>query len=118
MKAILDPIGTEVEWSNDSAVTEIVNTHSGLRIVLAAPVEVDRYVEIHFPHVHAFQVMDEGDMLEYWMPPLPERFIAYKVISGGWRERVDGHLLNVTSALDHMQEWLIVSADLCITCLC
>jgi len=37
------------------------------------------------------------------------------VTSGGWRERTAGHYLHVTSALASVQEWLIVSDDLCVS---
>jgi hypothetical protein len=98
-----------------SDITEVTSTHSGLRIVLAAPEGVDRYLEIHFPFVRAFQVMDEGDMLEYWQRPLTTGHALYKVISGGWRERAAGQFLRVTCSLDTMQERLIVSECLCVS---
>jgi hypothetical protein len=115
MKAVLEPIGTQIEWFKGAAVTEIANTDSGLRIVLASPLGIDRYVEVHFPYVRAFQVMDQGDMAGYWGPALPGNHVLYKVDSGGWRERVAGHFLRVTSAMDKMTEWLVVSDDLCVT---
>lgn len=98
-----------------SAVTEVTNTLSGLRVVLAAPAGIDRYVEFHFTNPRAFQAMDEGDMLEYWQSPLPIGYVLYRVTNGGWRERASGHYLSVTSALANVQEWLIVSADLCVS---
>ncbi len=113
MHTSLEPVGSEFEWLGSSAITEVTSTGSGLRIVLAAPVDVDRYVEFHFSDVRAFQAMDEGDMLEYWRAALPGRYALYRVTAGGWCSRVTGHYLNVTSTLDHMHEWLVVSSDVC-----
>jgi hypothetical protein len=115
MQTLLQPVGSEIEWHGGSDVTEIINTNSGLRIVVAGPEGVDRYLEIHFPFVRAFQVMDEGDMLEYWQPPLTTGHVIYKVISGGWRDRSAGQFLHVTNSLDAMHEWLIVSECLCVS---
>jgi len=115
MKTLLEPVGYEIEWHGGSDVTEITNTSSGLRIVVAAPKGIDRYLEIHFPFVRAFQVMDEGDMLEYWQTPLTTGNALYKVASGGWRERAAGQFLHVTASLDAMQEWLVVSEGLCVS---
>ncbi|MCC8627474.1 hypothetical protein [Xanthomonas vesicatoria] len=115
MQTLLKPVGSEIEWQVGSDVTEISNTSSGLRIVLAAQKSIDRYLEIHFPFVRAFQVMDEGDMLEYWQNPLTTGHVLYKVASGGWRERAAGQFLHVTASLTTMQEWLIVSECLCVS---
>ena len=115
MQTLLEPVGPEIEWLGGSDVTEITSSNSGLRIVLAAPEGVDRYLEIHFPFVRAFQAMDEGDMLSYWHSPLTTKHAIYGVKSGGWRDRVSGDYLHVTSALDSMQEWLIVSECLCVS---
>ncbi|MFO3707325.1 hypothetical protein ACI6Q5_20690 [Xanthomonas codiaei] len=84
MQTLLKPVGSEIEWQVGPDVTEISNTSSGLRIVLAAQKSIDRYHEIHFLFVRAFQVMDEGDMLEYWQNPLTTGHVLYKVASGGW----------------------------------
>ncbi|AOY68036.1 hypothetical protein LN565_11245 [Xanthomonas euvesicatoria pv. euvesicatoria] len=117
MQTFLEPVGSEVQWHEGADVSEIISTSSGLRIVVAAPAGVDRHLEIHFPFVRAFQVMDEGDMLEYWESPLTTGHLLYKVISGGWRDRTAGHFLHVTASLDSMQEWLIVSECLCVSVL-
>lgn len=117
MKASLVPIGEEHDWFRVSAVTEITSLPSGFRVVVAAPPEVDRFVEFHFPFVRAFQAMDEGDMLEFWSPPLPGRFLLYRVDAGGWLERVKGDFLQVTATIDAIREWLIVSSDVCVSVL-
>ncbi|MBB5866352.1 hypothetical protein [Xanthomonas sp. 3058] len=115
MQTLLESVGKEIEWYDGSDVSEITNTSSGLRVVLSAPVGIDRYAEVHFSFARAFQVMDEGDMLEYWHAPLKSKHFLYRVVSGGWRDRAAGHYLHVTSALDQMQEWLIVSECLCVS---
>jgi hypothetical protein len=115
MHTSLEPAGPEFEWLSSSSITEVSSTSSGLRIVLAAPVDIDSYVEFHFSDPRAFQAMDEGDMLAYWHLALPGRYALYRVTAGGWRERSVGHYLNVTSALDNLHEWLVVSSDLCIS---
>jgi hypothetical protein len=115
MKTLLQPIGPEIKWHKGSDITEISQSASGLRVVLASPEGEERYVEFHFPFVRAFQVMDEGDMLEFWQNPVAAGHALYKVVSGGWRDRVEGQFLHVTSALDNMIEWLIVSECLCVS---
>ena len=115
MQTYLEPIAPKVDWHGPSFVTEVVCTGSGLRIVAAASQGVGRFVEIHFPFVRAFQVMDEGDMLAFWEAPRSKSHMIYKVISGGWRARVAGQFLHVTAALDNMYEWLIVSDSLCVS---
>ena len=98
-------------------MTEITSLPSGLRIIVAAPDEMGRFVEIHFSYVRAFQAMDEGDMLIFWNPPLPGRFLVYRVESGGWLARVSSHFLQVTAAIGTVQEWLVVSSDVCVSVL-
>lgn len=115
MRTLLEPVGSELEWHRGSDIAEIHSTNSGLRIVVAAPEGVDRYLEIHFVFARAFQVMDEGDMLGYWQTPLTTGHALYKVTSGGWRERAAGQFLHVTASLDAMQEWLVVSECLCVS---
>jgi hypothetical protein len=83
--------------------------------VLAAPADIERYVELYFAGPRAFQVMDEGDMLVYWQPPRQLDHALYRVAAGGWCERTAGHYLNVTASLPNVHEWLVVSSDLCVS---
>ena len=73
MKTELEPVGKKLAWYSGSATTEISNSNSGLRVIIASAVGSDFYTEIHFPYVRAFQVLYDGDMLEYWdkTRPLP-----------------------------------------------
>ena len=109
MQTIQEPIGYVLDWHGGSDVVEMTSRNFGLRSVVAALQGIYRYLEIHFPFVHAFQVMKEGDTLKYWQTPLKSNRTLYKVTAGGWRDRVSGQYPNVTAALDTMHEWLVVS---------
>src|SRR5690348_11703009 len=112
MQTSLEPVGPKYRWLRGSAVTEVTSTLSGLRVVLAAPADIDHHVELDFANPRAFQVMDEGDMLAYWQPPRHLNHALYRVVAGGWCERAAGHYLNVTASLTNIHEWLVVSSDL------
>jgi hypothetical protein len=115
MQTSLEPVGPKYRWLRGSAVTEVTSTLSGLRVVLAGPADIDRYVEFHFANPRAFQVMDEGDMLAYWQASGQLDHALYRVAAGGWCERMADHYLNVTASLTNVHEWLIVSSDLCVS---
>ena len=109
MQTPLEPIGYEFDWHGGSGVVEMTSTSSGLRIVVAELQGIYRYLEIHFPFVHAFQVMKEGDTLKYWQTRLKSNRTLYKVTAGGWCDRVSGQYSNATAVLDIMHQWLGVS---------
>ena len=104
MQTLLEPIGYQLDWHGGSDVVKMTSTNSGLLIVMAALQGIYRYLEIHFPFVRAFQVMDEGDTLKYSKTPLKSNHALYKVTTGGWRDRVTSQYPNVTAALDTMHE--------------
>ena len=109
MQTPLEPIGYEFDWQGGSGVVDMTRTSSGLSIVVAELQGIYRYLDIHFPFVHAFQVMKEGDTLKYWQTPLKSNRTLYKVTAGGWCDRVSGQYSNATAVLDIMHEWLDVS---------
>jgi len=109
------PIGSEISWFPGCDIVEISNSVSGLRVVVAATRDSDRFAEIHFESARAFQVLEEGDLLGYWDPPLTAKYLVYKVEAGGWRERVADHFLQSTAP--SMPEWLIVTECLCVNVL-
>ncbi|MBD9370431.1 hypothetical protein [Xanthomonas sp. XNM01] len=116
MQVAMQPFGPAVDWFHGSAIVEVHHGVSGLRIVAAAPHGVDRYLEVHFAFANAFQVMDEGDMLDYWAPPYrPDGHLVHEVLEGGWRPRVQGRLLSITGAHDGLREWLVSTVDLCVS---
>jgi hypothetical protein len=117
MQTILEPVGNKLTWYSGSATTEIISSNSGLRVVISSAVGTKLNVEIHFPYAKAFQVLDDGDMLEYWDKHRPlKQHVVYRVLSGGWLDRSRGHYFHVTSANEDMYEWLIVSdAGPCVT---
>ena len=114
MQTLLEPIGYESEWHGVSDVAVMTSTSSGLRIVVAALQGICRYLDIHFPSVRAFQVMDEGDTFWYWQTLPKSNRTLYKFTVGGCRDRVSGQYANVTATLDTMHEWLVVSECLCV----
>ena len=117
MKLVLVPIGDPLTWYDGSDTLEIVDSGSGLRVVLAAPRGIDRFAEIHFPFARAFQVLDEGDMLKYWEESGSLGCHAvFQVTSGGWLERASSNYFDITSGLENMREWLIApDVGRCVT---
>lgn len=116
MQTALEPIGTKVDWLGDSEISEILCTHSGLRIVVAALGDVRQYMEIHFLNFFAFQAMEEHDMPNFSQPPDSYGHVLFQVTGDGWRARVKEHYLQVSSSYQG-QEWLIVSGWLCVSVL-
>jgi len=117
MYTTLQAIGSPLSWYDGSATTEITNSLSGLRLIVAAGGDDDRFVEVHFPYAKAFQVLDDSDMLEYWHKERPlGKHILFQVLSGGWVQRTEGHYFQVTSSHQGMREWLLVTdAGPCVT---
>jgi hypothetical protein len=110
MDTVLEPVGEALSWYPGSATIEVANTISGLRVVVAAGGEKDRFLEVHVPFAKAFQVLDDSDMLEYWGPGKPlGTHSVFRVKSGGWVDRVSGNYFHVTSAIPELREWLVVS---------
>jgi hypothetical protein len=116
MQTTLEPVGTKVDWLGDSEISEILYTHSGLRIVVAALGDVRQYTEIYFGSFFAFQAMEEYDMPNFSQPPDSYGHVLFKVMGDGWRKRVKEHYLQVSSSYQG-QEWLIVSGWLCVSVL-
>jgi hypothetical protein len=117
MDTVLKPVGEPLSWYPGSATIEVANTISGLRVVVAAGGEKDRFLEVHVPYARAFQVLDDSDMLEYWGPGQPlGTHSVYRVMAGGWVDRTAGSYFHVTSTIEEMREWLVVSdAGPCVT---
>ena len=117
MDTILEPVGEPLAWYPGSSTVEVINTFSGLRVVVAAGGEQDGFLEVHVPFAKAFQVLDDSDMLEYWSPGRPlGTHSVYRVVSGGWIDRAAGNYFHVTSAIPELREWLVVSdAGPCVT---
>jgi|SRR5690606_5213693 len=109
MKTITEPVGVEIAWFSGSTIAEVSNSDTGLRIVVQAAGRDGPYAEIHFPFVRALQVMDEGDMVGLIDADLSDRHVAFRVLSGGWRDAVSDRYLTISSAVDEFHEWLVVS---------
>ncbi len=118
MNLVTEPASEIVEWFSGSTVVEISHGLSGLRIVIAAPIDDDRFCEIHFPYPRAFQAIPESDMLSYWDQPLGSGRFLYRVSRGGWIERTSDHYFQVISSDINVSEWLVVTdTGLCVTIL-
>jgi hypothetical protein len=116
MKIQTEPFGKEYDWRNYASITELSYALSGLRLVVSAPIDKDDYVEIFFPDVQAFQVLRENDYLEYWKHSgFRSNHLIYKMICGGWRDRVGSNYLQITNAYkDDYSEWLIIGTEDCV----
>jgi len=109
MKLVAEPQGPEIEWFRATEITEINYSLSGLRIVVAAAMDDDRFCEVHFAWPQAFQAIPESDMLSYWREPLGSGRFLYKVSSGGWVQRTEEHYFQVLSVPEPPSEWLVVA---------
>jgi hypothetical protein len=109
MKTLTEPVGTEIDWFDGSTIAEITNSRTGLRIVIQAAGGEGPYAEVHFPFALAFQAMDEGDMVGLIDASLSAKRVAFRVLSGGWKDGVSDRYLMPSSGASEFREWLVVS---------
>ena len=107
---------TTCHWWQQAFISELSYSTNGLRVVVSRNGHPGTFIEFFFDCPRAFQVMDEGDMLEYWGTPL-NGSVLYRVAQGGWVMRTEGHYLQTTNAVmgsgTPYQEWLFVTNELC-----
>lgn len=99
-------------------MTQVSYNTDGLRIVVSSPVGIDEYTEVFFSSPIAFQVMDEGEMYTLWKDSkCSSKHAVYKVISGGWKDRVKNGFLVVSGSDDKIAEYLVVTVGDCVSVL-
>jgi hypothetical protein len=108
MKLLLEPACEAIDWFPGSSMIEVLNTQSGLRVVVASTEELGFFTEFRFGNAHAFQVLHQRDMLSYWDKPIPPDRMLFRVMGGGWLERAAPHYLQEAALLNSC-EWLIVA---------
>ncbi len=118
MSISLEPLGQF--YSNNSEVTEILQTAFGLRIVLRINIEENSeylWSEYFFDGARGFRVLDEGDLLPFWRAESYKTgYALHRVYSGGWleQEKNSGNLTTTSSMEDDVKEWLITSGMNCV----
>jgi hypothetical protein len=109
MQLIAKPFGPEIDWFVATEITDIAYGAGGLKLTIRAARGDDRFAEIAFSRVLAFQAIPESDMLSYWLTPLGSGRFAYSVATGGWMERTGEHYFQVMSVPPTPKEWLVVA---------
>ena len=121
MELKLTSVGDEYFSGTESDVTEILYTHSGLRIIVDtnksqfAPV----FLEIFFRDDNGFRCLDEGDLIAYWESnEFGSGHHVYEILSGGWisGEALSSGILSVGSSINQ-REWLVCTSNRCVTVL-
>lgn len=106
----------------DNDIVEVFATYSGLRIILSTPTEVqdNLFIEVMFSRYCGYRFLDEGDLLDYWeSQAFQSSHHVYEITNGGWlsgEPLLPGRLI-ITKFASHSREWLVVSANGCITVL-
>jgi len=112
------PIFEEIDRQN-SCVVETKFSNLGLYITVEAfpaPKCSSTLIEIFFPHHRGFILVDEGDM-PIWLAQecFRSKYFLYQVTSGGWFSNVVSGTGFLAIAADSCKEWLVVTANECVT---
>lgn len=87
MQFEVEPRGKQYRFDQESDITEIFYTSSGLRIVVVAATSMfsNILLEIYFSNVRGFRFLDEADLIAYWETnAFDSNHHVYKILSGGW----------------------------------
>ena len=112
--------GKEYDRSN-SCVLEVRYSVVGLYIIVEAyPVadETPLHVEYFFSVDRGFRLLDEGDLGLYWKSgAFASNYLLFEVESGGWLTPQESgcNFPQVTSAMPEYREWVIVTANECVS---
>ncbi len=121
MRFEVEPRGKQYRFDQESDVTEIMYTYSGLRIVVVAATSMFSNVllEVYFSNVRGFRFLDEGDLLAYWIDKaFDSNHHVYKILSGGWSngEVIETGILDVSKGFE-VEEWFVVTTNGCLSIL-
>jgi hypothetical protein len=119
MKFEVRPIGKKYRFDQESDITDVIYTRTGLRVTVIAATSMftNIYLEFHFDWVAGFRMLDELDLLGYWESgAFRDGHHLYEIISGGWATgevRQEG----VIRDEQDYREWFIVTTNQCMNVL-
>ncbi|HXG85400.1 MAG TPA: hypothetical protein VNI84_15370 [Pyrinomonadaceae bacterium] len=121
MQFEVKPFGKKYRFDQESNITDVVYTISGLRITVIAATSMftDIYIDIHFSSVSGFRLLDEGNLTAYWeSEAFNSNHHIYEVLSGGWSngEALPDGILSSREFIG-FREWFIATTNECITVL-
>jgi hypothetical protein len=101
-----------------SDVESLEYTNGGLVVVLACSMDENRKVsgiKVTFPRVTGFRLLDELDLVRYWMAKdFPCGSHVLEVKGGGWSSEE-----NIFQTFETARrEWLVVSGNACVSVFC
>jgi hypothetical protein len=117
------PFGKQYRFDQQSDISDVVYTSSGLRITVIAATSMftNVYLDIHFDDVAGFRLLDEGDLLGYWESRAfdQSKHHIYEILSGGWAtgEVVDDGVLSRNESVNPYREWFVNTSNLCMNIL-
>lgn len=72
----------------------------------------DDGIEVTFPQVDGFRLLDEVQLAEYWIAEdFPSGYSILEVFEGGWAQEEDKRL----GYTQQQREWIIVTAGACVS---
>jgi hypothetical protein len=115
------PVGKQYRFDQESDIIDVVYSSTGLRVTVIAATSMftNIYVEVHFPSVSGFRLLDEGDLLVYWdSRAFNSNHHVYEVIAGGWAtgETVSEGVLSRNEHVNY-REWFINTKNQCMNVL-
>lgn len=117
MQISAEPIGSQYTTKEESDITELSLSPSGLRIIVTTcPLgSLERiWIEYLFINPRGFRFLDEGDLLRYWQSKIfINGYHLFKIQSGGWRDQeiqLSG-MLSVTSTIEIFNEWFVCTSN-------
>lgn len=115
------PYGDRYRFDQESDITDVIYTSSGLRITVIAATSMftNIYLELHFSSVSGFRMLDEGDLLGYWeSKAFQTDHHLYEIISGGWAtgEIISDGILSRNFDPNY-REWFVATTNRCMNVL-
>lgn len=72
----------------------------------------DDGIEVAFPQIDGFRLLDEVQLAEYWIAEdFPSGYPVLEVFDGGWAHEEDKRL----GYTQQQREWIIVTAGACVS---
>lgn len=121
MQFEVKPHGKEYRFDQESNITEVIYTRTGLRIIVIAATSMftNIFLDIHFSNIIGFRLLDEGNLIAYWeSEAFNSNHHIYEILSGGWSngEPIADGILSNREFIGY-REWFIVTTNECITVL-
>lgn len=121
MQFEVKPYGKQYRFDQQSDITDLIYTGSGLRITVIAATSMftNVYLDVHFSNTAGFRLLDEGNLIAYWESgAFGSNHHVYEVLSGGWSngEPLPEGILSGRELINY-REWFIATTNKCITVL-